>query len=168
MLGANFLVMNVGYVDAMLSAMTDAIGGRYMTKRDLFWAIFNANKDMINNVRHFGNPNTNNKLGALMQLNQISRKNSEIFSDTHKSRFSRIRKGLGIMAGYSITDYMVNSVILEAFYKNYHLMDDLNGHKRFMNSDDAIRIYEKHGYSRKEALRVWENASKDNLFNAYT
>lgn len=168
MLGANFLVMNVGYVDAMLSAMTDAIGGRYMTKRDLFWAIFNANKDMINNVRHFGNPNTNNKLGALMQLNQLSRKNSEIFSDTHKSRLSRMRKGLGIMAGYSITDYMVNSVILEAFYKNYHLMDDLNGHKRFMNSDDAIRIYEKHGYSRKEALRVWENASKDNLFNAYT
>lgn len=168
MLGANFLVMNVGYVDAMLSAMTDAIGGRYMTKRDLFWAIFNANKDMAVNALHFGNPNTNNKLGALMQLNQLSRKNSEIFSDTHKSRLSRIRKGLGIMAGYSITDYMVNSVILEAFYKNYHLMDDLNGHKRFMNSDDAIRIYEKHGYSRKEALRVWENASKDNLFNAYT
>lgn len=168
MLGANFLVQNVGYVDAMLSAMTDAIGGRYMTKRDLFWAIFNANKDMINNVCHFGNPNTNNKLGALMQLNQLSRKNSEIFSDTHKSRLTRIRKGLGIMAGYSITDYMVNSVILEAFYKNYHLMDDLNGRKRFMNSDDAIRIYEKHGYSRKEALKVWENASKDNLFNAYT
>lgn len=168
MLGANFLVQNVGYVDAMLSTMTDAIGGRYMTKRDLFWAIFNANKDMINNVRHFGNPNTNNKLGALMQLNQLSRKNSEIFSDTHKSRLTRMRKGLGIMAGYSITDYMVNSVILEAFYKNYHLMDDLNGRKRFMNSDDAIRIYEKHGYSRKEALKVWENASKDNLFNAYT
>lgn len=168
MLGANFLVQNVGYVDAMLSAMTDAIGGRYMTKRDLFWAIFNANKDMINNVRHFGNPNTNNKLGALMQLNQLSRKNSEIFSNTHKSRLTRIRKGLGIMAGYSISDYMVNSVILEAFYKNYHLMDDLNGRKRFMNSDDAIRIYEKHGYSRKEALKVWENASKDNLFNAYT
>lgn len=168
MLGANFLVQNVGYVDAMLSAMTDAIGGRYMTKRDLFWAIFNANKDMINNIRHFGNPNTNNKLGALMQLNQLSRKNSKIFSDTHKSRLTRIREGLGIMAGYSITDYMVNSVILEAFYKNYHLMDDLNGRKRFMNSDDAIRIYEKHGYSRKEALKVWENASKDNLFNAYT
>lgn len=168
MLGANFLVQNVGYVDAMLSVMTDAIGGRYMTKRDLFWAIFNANKDMINNVRYFGNPNTNNKLGALMQLNQLSRKNSEIFSDTHKSRLTRMRKGLGIMAGYSITDYMVNSVILEAFYKNYHLMDDLNGRKRFMNSDDAIRIYEKHGYSRKEALKVWENASKDNLFNAYT
>lgn len=168
MLGANFLVQNVGYVDAMLSAMTDAIGGRYMTKRDLFWAIFNANKDMINNVRHFGNPNTNNKLGALMQLNQLSRKNSEIFSDTHKSRLTRMRKGLGIMSGYSITDYMINSVILEAFYKNYHLMDDLNGRKMFMNSDDAIRIYEKHGYSRKEALKVWENASKDNLFNAYT
>ena len=168
MLGANFLVMNVGYIDAMLSAMTDAIGGRYMTKRDLFWAIFNANKDMINNVRHFGNPNTNNKLGALMQLNQLSRKNSEIFSNTHKSRLTRMREGLGIMAGYSITDYMVNSVILEAFYKNYHLMDDLNGRKRFMNSDDAIRIYEKHDYSRKEALRVWNNASKDNLFNAYT
>lgn len=168
MLGANFLVQNVGYVDAMLSAMTDAIGGRYMTKRDLFWAIFNANKDMAINALHFGNPNTNNKLGALMQLNQLSRKNSEIFSDTHKSRLTRIRKGLGIMAGYSITDYMVNSVILEAFYKNYHLMDDLNGRKRFMNSDDAIRIYEKHGYSRKEALKVWENASKDNLFNAYT
>lgn len=168
MLGANFLVQNVGYVDAMLSAMTDAIGGRYMTKRDLFWAIFNANKDMINNVRHFGNPNTNNKLGALMQLNQLSRKNSEIFSDTHKSRLTRMRKGLGIMAGYSITDYMVNSVILEAFYKNYHLMDDLNGRKRFMNSDDAIRIYERHGYSREEALKVWKNASKDNLFNAYT
>lgn len=168
MLGANFLVQNVGYVDAMLSAMTDAIGGRYMTKRDLFWAIFNANKDMAINALHFGNPNTNNKLGALMQLNQLSRKNSEIFSDTHKSRLTRIRKGLGIMAGYSITDYMVNSVILEAFYKNYHLMDDLNGRKRFMNSDDAIRIYEKHGYSRKEALKVWKNASKDNLFNAYT
>lgn len=168
MLGANFLVQNVGYVDAMLSAMTDAIGGRYMTKRDLFWAIFNANKDMAINALHFGNPNTNNKLGALMQLNQLSRKNSEIFSDTHKSRLTRMRKGLGIMAGYSITDYMVNSVILEAFYKNYHLMDDLNGRKRFMNSDDAIRIYEKHGYSRKEALKVWENASKDNLFNAYT
>lgn len=168
MLGANFLVQNVGYVDAMLSAMTDAIGGRYMTKRDLFWAIFNASKDMAINALHFGNPNTNNKLGALMQLNQLSRKNSEIFSDTHKSRLTRMRKGLGIMAGYSITDYMVNSVILEAFYKNYHLMDDLNGRKRFMNSDDAIRIYEKHGYSRKEALKVWENASKDNLFDAYT
>ena len=168
MLGANFLVQNVGYIDAMLSAMSDAIGGRYMTKRDLFWAVFHSMKDMIVNVFSFGKPNTGNKLGALMQLNQLSRQNREIFSDTHKSRLHRIRKELGIMAGYSITDYMVNSTILEAFYHNYHLMDDLNGRKRFMNSDDAIRIYGKHGYTRKEALKIWRLSKKDNLFNAYT
>ena len=168
MLGANFLVQNVGYIDAMLSAMTDAIGGRYMTKRDLFWAVYHANKDLIRNAFSFGNPNTHNKLGALMQLNQLSRKNAEIFSDTHKSRLSRMRKSLGIMAGYSITDYMVNSTILEAFYNNYHLMEDPNGHKKFMNSDDAIRIYEKYGYSREDALKVWRKASKQTLFDAYT
>lgn len=152
----------------MLSAMSDAICGRYMTKRDLFWAVFHSMKDMIVNVFSFGKPNTGNKLGALMQLNQLSRQNREIFSDTHKSRLHRIRKELGIMAGYSITDYMVNSTILEAFYHNYHLMDDLNGRKRFMNSDDAIRIYGKHGYTRKEALKIWRLSKKDNLFNAYT
>jgi hypothetical protein len=63
------------------------------------------------------------------------------------------------MGGYTIADYMINTMILGATYNHYRLLDMPDGStKRFMSRSDAIDIFTKHGYTEDEAISKWEGA----------
>lgn len=96
---------------------------------------------------------------AAMQYNQLSRSNSEIFDRTDQSRF---RKALNQvrMGGYTMADYLINTMILGATYHHYRLVDSPDGSsKKFMSKNDTIREYTKLGYTESQAEDKWENST---------
>jgi hypothetical protein len=117
-------------------------------------------------IANIGNPANSDWLISAMQYNQLSRSNSEIFDRTDQSRF---RKALNQvrMGGYTMADYLINTMILGATYHHYRLVDSPDGSsKKFMSKSDAIREYTKLGYTEKQAVSKWEN-SKTILKEAY-
>ena len=103
---------------------------------------------------------------AAMQYNQLSKSNSEIFGRTDQSRWSRILSELR-MGGYTMADYLINTMILGATYNHYRLVDMPDGKsKKFMSKTDTVDIFTKHGYSENEAINKWESA-KTTLRQAY-
>ena len=166
MLAVNFTTIEVGYLDAFLGALADACGGKYFTKQDLMTGYWQALKSWPVILKNMGNPVVDNWMVAAMQYNQLSKSNSEIFGRTDQSKFSRILSQTR-MGGYTIADYMINTMILGATYNHYRLLDMPDGStKRFMSKSDAIDIFTKHGYTEDEAISKWEGA-KTTLRQAY-
>ena len=71
------------------------------------------------------------------------------------------------MGGYTMADYMINTMILGATYNHYRLVDMPDGStKKFMSKTDTINTFTKFGYTEKEAIEKWES-SKTTLRQAY-
>ena len=52
------------------------------------------------------------------------------------------------MGGYTMADYLINTMILGATYNHYRLINSPDGKsKKFMSKSDAIREYSKIGYT---------------------
>lgn len=166
MLALNFTTIEVGYLDAFLGAVADSVGGKYFTVQDLrtgYWQMLKALPAIIANL---GNPVVNDWMTAAMQYNQLSKSNSEIFGRTDQSRWSRLLSETR-MGGYTMADYMINTMILGATYNHYRLIDMPDGStKKFMSKTDAINTFTKFGYTEKEAIEKWES-SKTTLRQAY-
>ena len=167
MLGINFTTVEVGYIDACLSMFADAIGSKYFTTEDYKYAL----KECIMHTRKMlmglGNAVVDDKLVAAMQYNQLSRSNAEIFSMTDKFKLDRFVKQHCLMGGYTMTDYMINSMMVMATYHHYRLIKDpKTGKEKFYSKTDAINEFTKLGYSEKEAVKLWKN-SKTILWDAY-
>ena len=166
MLALNFTTIEVGYLDALLGSIADAVGGKYFTTEDLRKGYWQAIKSMPNVVANLGNPVVNDWMVAAMQYNQLSKSNSEIFGRTDQSRWSRLLSECR-MGGYTMADYLINTMIVGATYNHYRLIDMPDGKsKRFMSKTDAVDIFTKHGYTQKEAVLKWESA-KTTLRQAY-
>lgn len=166
MLAINFTTIEVGYIDALLSSIADAVGGKYFTKGDLSYGYMTAIKHLPFVIANIGNPATSDWMISAMQYNQLSRSNSEIFDRTDQSRF---RKALNQvrMGGYTMADYLINTMILAATYHHYRLVDSPDGSsKKFMSREDVVREYTKLGYTEKQAEDKWAN-SKTTLEQAY-
>lgn len=166
MLAINFTTIEVGYIDALLSAIADSVGGKYFTKSDLAHGYALAARHLPFILGNIGNPATSDWMIAAMQYNQLSRSNSEIFERTDQSRF---RKALNQvrMGGYTMADYLINTMVLGATYNHYHLVDSVDGKsKKFMSRTDVIREYTKFGYTEQQAIQKW-NDSKTTLEQAY-
>lgn len=166
-LGVNFTTIEVGYLDALLSLISDAVGGKYLTAEDFLYGQSAAMTHTFKMLGNLGNPNVKDKLVAAMQYNQLSRSNSEIFSDTHESRISKFFKQYCLMGGYTITDYMINCTFLRATYNHYRLVQNPNtGKQQFMSKSEVINNYTKIGFTESEAIDIWKNA-KVTLWDAY-
>ena len=64
------------------------------------------------------------------------------------------------MGGYTMADYLINTMILGATYNHYRLLDMPDGKsKKFMSKTDAIDVYTKHGYTEDRAISKWESAT---------
>lgn len=71
------------------------------------------------------------------------------------------------MGGYTMTDYMINSMMVMATYHHYRLIKDpKTGKEKFYSKTDAINEFTKLGYSEKQAIKLWKN-SKTILWDAY-
>ena len=166
MLALNFTTIEVGYLDALLGSIADAVGGKYFTTEDLRKGYWQAFKSLPNVIANLGNPVVNDWMVAAMQYNQLSKSNSDIFGRTDQSRWSRLLSETR-MGGYTMADYLINTMILGATYNHYRLVDMPDGKsKKFMSKTDAIDIFTKHGYTEKDAIDKWES-SKTTLRQAY-
>ena len=166
MLAINFTTIEVGYIDAFLSAVADSVGGKYFTKQDLMYGYGQALKHLPNIIANIGNPDTKDWMICAMQYNNLSKSNSEIFERSDQSRF---RKALNQvrMGGYTMADYLINTMILGATYNHYRLVDTPDGKsKKFMSKSDAVREFTKVGYTEQEAIAKWDSA-KTTLRQAY-
>ena len=166
MLALNFTTIEVGYLDALLGSIADAVGGKYFTVEDLNKGYWDAFKSLFNIIPNLGNPVVDDWMVAAMQYNQLSKSNSDIFGRTDQSRWNRLLSELR-MGGYTMADYLINTMILGATYNHYRLLDMPDGKtKKFMSKSDAIDIYTKHGYTEDEAISKW-NSGKTTLKQAY-
>lgn len=166
MLAVNFTTIEVGYIDALMSSIADAVGEKYFTKGDLLYGYGLALKHLPYIIANIGNPANADWMISAMQYNQLSRSNSEIFDRTDQSRF---RKALNQvrMGGYTMADYLINTMILGATYHHYRLVQLPDGKsQKFMSRSDAIREYTKLGYTEKQAIKKW-NSSITTLEQAY-
>ena len=72
-----------------------------------------------------------------------------------------------LMGGYTVADYLINTMILGATYNHYKLIDSPDGKtKSFMSKSDAVDLYMKYGYTEEEAIKKY-NSSKITLKDAY-
>lgn len=166
MLALNFTTIEVGYLDALLGAIADSVGGKYFTMTDLRNGYWDAIKAMPQIIANLGNPVVNNWMVAAMQYNQLSKSNSDIFGRTDQSRWSRLLAETR-MGGYTMADYLINTMILGATYNHYRLLDMPDGKtKKFLSKTDAIDVYTKHGYTESQAIEKWES-TKTTLKQAY-
>lgn len=167
MLGVNFTTIEVGYIDALCSMLADAMGGKYITGADLRKAFAQCIAHTTKMLVNLGNPVVEDKLVAAMQFNQLSRSNSEIFSSTDKFKLDRFVHDHLLMGGYTLADYMINSMMLTATYNHYKLLTNPTTNKQqFMSKTDAINIFTSVGYTEKEAIKLWKK-SKTTLWDAY-
>ena len=166
MLALNFTTIEVGYIDAFLSAIADSVGGKYFGKEDLAVGYKETLLNLPQMLCNLGNPDTNNWMVCAMQYNQLSRSNSEIFDRTDQTRASKLLH-MTLMGGYTVGDYLINTMILGATYNHYKLVDTPDGSsKAFMSKSDAIDLYTKYGYTEKEAIDKYSSA-KITLRQAY-
>lgn len=168
MLGVNFTTIEVGYIDAMCQMLCDGIAGKYITIEDMRKAFVQCISHTPKMLASLGNQNVDDKLVAAMQYNQLSRSNSEIFAATDKFKLDRFVHDHLLMGGYTLTDYMVNSMMLTATYNHYKLiLDPKLNKKRFFSRTDAINEFTKLGYTAKEAIDLWKK-SDTTLWDAYS
>lgn len=167
MLGINFTTIEVGYIDAMCSMLADGIAGKYITLEDMRVALIDCIKHTPKVLAGLGNPVVNDKLVAAMQYNNLSRSNSDIFSSTDQFKVDRFVREHLLMGGYTLTDYMVNGLMLRATYNTYRLIADPKTSKwAFYSKSDAINEFTKLGYTEKQAVKLW-NKSAVTLWDAY-
>lgn len=92
-----------------------------------------------------------------MQMNQISKDNSEIFESLHKGWFRRFCLKYLMMGGYTLGDYMNNSIVMMSFYHHTRLFEDTSyaGVKPgFYTRNQLIKAFTDAGYT-KRRLRLY-------------
>lgn len=166
MLGGNFTSITVGYLDALRSLTADAVGRKYITEEDLMYAVVTVLPHFVKGLGNLGEPIPNDKLLACMQFNQLSRSNSEIFGRSDQSRISRFIHQYALMGGYTFSDYIVSAIMVAATYHHMRLVTLPDGQKQFLSRSQVINLFQKYGYSRKEAINAY-NDSKETLWDAY-
>lgn len=176
MLGLNTASMTVGALDANLQIFKDSLVGKYLTMKDFGWAIIKllSPKTIMNNFRGLGKAQPTTKEGALMQMNQISKNNSEIFEGLHKGWFRRFCLKYLMMGGYTLGDYMNNSIVMMSFYHHTRLLKDediaeygISGVSAgFYTRNQLIKALTDAGHTKKQAKAIYSNLHTT-LYDAY-
>ena len=109
-----------------------------------------------------------------MQMNQISKNNSEIFESLHKGWFRRFCLKYLMMGGYTLGDYMNNSIVMMSFYHHTRLLKDediaeygISGvNAGFYTRNQLIKALTDAGYTKKQAKAIYSNLHTT-LYDAY-
>lgn len=174
MLGLNTASMTVGAMDAHLQIFKDSLVGKYLTKKDFLWALGKLlnPKTILRNFRGLGSAQATTKEGAMMQMNNISKNNSEIFESLHKGWFRRFCLKYLMMGGYTLGDYMNNSVVMMSFYHHTRFFDasqfpQFYGiNTGFYTRNQLIKAFTDAGFTRKEAKGAYSQLHTT-LWDAY-
>ena len=161
MLGLNLSSMAMGYLDSSASQLVEAVAGKYSTKEDLWFATHEFIKSIPGMIASLGNPHTCSKLTALMQYNALSKSNTETFNKLNHSKIFRFIHEHMLMGGYTLGDYICNSMLLLQFYHHVKLYNN-----KFYTKSQLIQKFIDDGKTEKEANRAYRT-SKVTLYDAY-
>lgn len=167
-LSRNFISYGTGFIDASGRMWANALQGDLYNVKDFFKGIANVFRYIVDG--HFllgvGSYLPNNHLSALMQKNQLSTGEMHHFQNTHKSRFRRslaeIKTG---MAGFRISDYLINGALLTAVYNNIRYYEN-NGVGTFLSETEwKNRYMRENNATMRQASQQYDKA--DVFYNAY-
>ena len=153
MLANRLTASSYNRIESMLS--------RYYTKSDLFKANTEFIKEYPAIVKSIGDPFTSTKILSMMQLNQISRTNREIFDRLNESQVLRSINQNFWYGGYTMGDFAVKSKMLLAIYFNNKFVKEAG---KFMSRQEFINTYYAND---KETGEIMWNKNTETLYDAY-
>ena len=165
MLGLNLFSMLVGFGDSSVRIIKESIMGKYMTPIDSLTALADCIIHTPQILMNIGNPVANNKITRAMQLNGISKGVHQTFEHTNYGRGRKVLYNI-IMGGFSLLDWMANSLLLRSFYNNIRLYDDGVVETGFYSLYELEQAFVNAGHSKKEAILAHTMSTKT-LWGAY-
>lgn len=164
-LAFNITAIEVGALTGMHQALLESLVGRYYTFDDFRRSTPTVLKNLFHIMMNWGNYRSNNKILGLLEYNQVSRTNDEIFDKMNYTRAGRFVTNHLWYGGYSGGDFVVKSSILTAIYFNHKLVTDPEtGQKEFLSKREFMDKYYRDNKSRGELM--WKTF-KESLYDAY-
>ena len=130
----------VGYTTAKGSSIVEAVLGKYFNKRDYLWAEKEFAKNIPSILKGMGSIDYNDKLICCMDFNNVTRRNSDIFSRSDQSRVLRFIMTHYAYGTYTLGDSAVKGVTTLSIYHSIRLCN-VNGKKVFMTREDFVNKF---------------------------
>lgn len=165
MLALNLFSMLVGFGDSTTRILKESIMGKYMTIQDSFVSLMRCLKYTPAVIANIGNPVANNKLTRAMQINGISKGVHQTYEHTNYGRGRKVLNNL-LMGGFSMLDWMANSLLLSSFYNNVRFYDGGIVDTGFYSLYELEQAFVNAGHSKKEAILAHIMCNKT-LWGAY-
>lgn len=161
-LSNNFGALGKALFQGIHKSVVEAIGGRYYSADDYFYALGRNLLKMPKMLWNLGNVKHNDLTLALMEHNGISRDSRQKTSNYQYIRPIRVALNYFIWGGWSFVDYIVKAPVVEAIYKDYKLDPTT---QTFMSKRKFIRTY--YGDNWKEGSKEFNMLDTPTLLDAY-
>lgn len=150
-LGLNLISIVVGGGDSIAKMIRDSFAWKYMSPRDLITGILDVNRELPFIIANFGDPVANNKVVGINQLFGIGKDYRKVYAN---EKWGRLRKGITqfLMGGYSMVDYINNSILLRSFCNNVRFYDGDVVPKGFYTEYELHQAFIRAGKSPKQAF----------------
>lgn len=158
-LGLNAGVAAAGLTTSFHQHLTEAITGVYYTPKTAALAFFECVANYAQIISGWGNYTSSNKLLGLMNFNQVSRSNEEMFKRLNYNRLARFIINHLWYGGMSIGDFFTKSQILTSVYMNIKYVDG----EGFISRDEYITKSE----DKAKAKREFDNLGSPTLYDIY-
>lgn len=161
-LSNNFGALGKALFQGLHKSVVEAIGGRYYSADDYFYALGRNLLKMPKMLWNLGNVKHNDLTLALMEANGISRDSRQKTQNYQYIRPVRVALNYLIWGGWSFVDYIVKAPVVEAIYKDYKLDPTT---QTFMSKRKFIRTY--YGDNWKEGSKEFNMLDTPTLLDAY-
>lgn len=146
MLGLNVVSMTVGGSDSICKMFRDAIAAKHFSVRDLITGITSTLLHLPLLILNLGNPVANNKQVGVNQLFGIGKDYKMIYEHQDYGRTRKFVTNL-LMGGYSMIDYVNNSILLRSNLSGIRFYNGNKIPKGFYTKWEMQQAFVQAGYS---------------------
>ena len=146
MLGLNIISMTVGGSDSICKMFRDAIAAKHFSVRDLITGITSTLLHLPLLISNLGNPVANNKQVGVNQLFGIGKDYKMIYEHQDYGRTRKFVTNL-LMGGYSMIDYVNNSILLRSNLSGIRFYNGNKIPKGFYTKWEMQQAFVQAGYS---------------------
>ena len=165
MLAWNTASAAVGALSSTSMILRDVFTGKYITAKDLVYAHGYFFKYAFPMMFNMGSKLSNNKMTCMMQMNQMTKSNEEIFKNSRSKLMRFVGEHL-FMGGYTLGDYCNNAMALGAIYHHERFYEGDAIEKGFYTKSQMIEKLMNTGLTRKQAKSIYHNCGTT-LFDVY-
>lgn len=159
MLGLNLRSAVVSFWDTAVSLGIDASTGRYINKKDLFFAMSRLTINSFRALASLGRVNTYSKITAGMQYFGLSKGIYDTFKNTDQSALRRFISDGILMKGFTIGDYTINALNMTATMRAYRKYVNEDGTHEWMNKQAFLQKAQNKGMTYKDAIYMWKHSA---------